>query len=66
MSDEYPYFLNEDGKTLEIMITNNSFYGKWINNNLTLFFEHGTDKFIGCEIYLGKDYEKVEKALEKK
>jgi hypothetical protein len=67
MSSKKPYyFLNKDGKELEVVLSNTTYRGKWINKNLTLLFDMETNEFMGCEIYLGKDYEKVEKAMEEK
>ena len=58
------YYLNEEGKSLEIILSNGSYRGKWIRPGLTLFFDNETNQFAGAEIHLGPEYKEVEKALD--
>jgi hypothetical protein len=54
---EFPhYWYNSNGEQVEVYHTNNSYYGRWIDHNLTLHMEEGSsgdsqdDKVIGYVI----------------
>lgn len=44
-------FYNEHGDMLEMLLSNNAAYGKWLTPNITLMLDFETHEIVGCKIY---------------